>query len=880
MKRYLSLLILVITCPIALLADPITLQTAQKVAQSFLANTAVLKTELTFGRQPKNLELINAAEPIFAQSDPELTVNAVETIIPYYVFNIDQEGFIIIAGDDRLIPVLAYSDQGAFDPEDLPPALQKWLDDYRDEIRYVIENIPQPSPDISEKWQALLTGIPLVSESTGTSVSPLIQTKWNQAPYYNDLCPYDYSLSKRSVTGCVATAMAQVMKYYNHPAKGSGFHAYAHSNYGTLSANFGSTTYNWTNMPNQLSASSTSAQKNAIATLMYHCGVSINMNYSPNGSSARVLSSGSTDTTSTEYALKTYFGYKNTIQGIFKSNFSATGWISKLKTELDAGRPIIYLGCGEGCHAFVCDGYNSSDYFHFNWGWGGSYDGYFAMNALNPNSGGIGGGSYSYNDRQQVLIGVEPVPTSTSSDKYDLNLYSEINIEESIWFRSDFDLTVNVANLGTGSFSGQLGAAVFNSDDEFVDFIAVNDVSLQNGYYKTITFSNPGFAAFVPGDYHVAIFYKTSTQDWSIVGNGNYDNWKQFEIYYWADIETYSDFTITTNGGKLIQGLSATVNVDVTNDGSNTFFGKYRVELANLDGTWAQTIQVLTESNGLKPTYHYNNGNNFTGTITVAPGTYLLEIAYQTQGTSNWYYAGSYYYSNPIYVIVEAPSILADNFENNNAQAQAYNLPVSFSGNSATKNTNGSNLHIDSDIDYYKIVMPSGYKYTIKPRLHDGYNSGNGQSYTVDALFTYSTNGTSYSESFDDVMSGNVVLNNGGTVYFKVMPYFEGNIGTYLLDLSITRSVVSATDDVAGQTGIRVYPNPANDFVMIDLKDIPGSIDGIVLTDLQGRRLKTINDTMADRVIQWSIEDIPSGIYFVRVLTNDGILNKKITVQR
>src|SRR5690606_10053194 len=125
-------------------------------------------------------------------------------------------------------------------------------------------------------------------------------------------------------------------------------------------------------------------------------------------------------------------------------------------------------------------------------------------------------------------------------------------------------------------------------------------------------------------------------------------------------------FNITTNGGKLIQGQSATINVDVLNTGSNTFYGDYRISLSNLNGTLAQSIQIINESNGLPYNYHYTNGNDFTGNITVAPGTYLLEVAYKTQGSSNWYYAGSSNYSNPIYVIVEAPDLLPDQYEDDN----------------------------------------------------------------------------------------------------------------------------------------------------------------------------------------------------------------------
>ena len=150
-------------------------------------------------------------------------------------------------------------------------------------------------------------------------------------------------------------------------------------------------------------------------------------------------------------------------------------------------------------------------------------------------------------------------------------------------------------------------------------------------YTNGLTFSNSGSAVYVPGTYYAALFYKTTTQDWTIVANGNYTNLKQFKIIYSSDIEVNSSFTTTTNEGTLINGQLATVNVDVLNTGSSTFYGKYRVNLANLDGSWAQNIQILNENNGLPYNNHYIGGNNFTGTITVVPGTYLIEVAYQTK---------------------------------------------------------------------------------------------------------------------------------------------------------------------------------------------------------------------------------------------------------
>lgn len=885
MNKYFTIILLIAIGSLQVLAEPITIQTASQVGQSFLTRpvdgTGKLKTKI----MQSNLALVYSADAQQIDTDTPLSDKAAQKFIPFYVFSNDFQGYVIVAGDDRVTPILGYADEGVFNADNIPPSMQKWLEGYKAEIRYVIENDIAASPEIQSEWLALRSGLKMKSQTLAASVAPLIATRWDQSPYYNEMCPYDIS-GERTVTGCVATAMAQVLKFWNYPEIGSGFHSYNHIAYGTLSANFGSTAYGWTSMPNQLTASSSTAQKNAVATLMYHCGVSVEMNYniaSEGGSGAMTICSGYSDcTVSAEDALKTYFGYKTSLQGVHKSDYTATGWTDLLKTELDAGRPIIYAGRGdEGGHCFVCDGYDNNSFFHFNWGWSGQNDGYFALSALNPGSGGAGGGSYNFTDAQRAIIGIEPANAGPSNEAVNLSLFSEISMSsEQIWFKSAFDLDVDIVNLGNTRYTGQLGVALFDNEGNFVDFMEVKTaVSLNANSYFNVPFSSAGSAALVPGTYYAAIFYKTATQDWTIISDGSYTNLKQFEIYYSSDIEVNSSFTITTNGGVLIQGQSATVNVDVVNKGSNTFIGKYRLNLANLDGSWAQNIQILNET-GLPSNYHYTGGNDFTGTITVAPGTYLMEVGYQSQGSTSWYYAGSTNFSNPVYVIVKSPEIQSDIYENNDTQPQAYSLNASFSGSNASQNSNGSNLHIGTDIDYYKVVLPSGYNYAVTPRVHDSYNSGNGQTYTVDALFSYSINGITYSETYDDLLDNPVSVNNGGTFYIKVAPYFSGNTGTYLLDLNITRSVLSGIENEESDAQILMYPNPADVFVTIDLQQFTGKVNQIDLWDVNGNQLYSEKVAQNKHTVMLPLNGISSGVYMIRIYTDKEIITKKLVVEK
>ena len=322
------------------------------------------------------------------------------------------KGYVIVAADDCVQPIIGYSLSSSF-TFPLPEHVHAYLQGYEREIAYYKLAGIRATGEISELWASMTSGS--YSPRNTTSVNPMLTTTWNQDPYYNNLCPDSAGI--HAVTGCAATATAQVMKYWNWPVTGTGSHTYTDDNFGTLTANFGTTTYNWSMMPNALSASSTTAEVNAVATLMFHIGVAIEMDYGINSSGAYINSYGYSSLACSENALKDYFGYKSTtIHSVYKNNTTDAVWISVLTSELDAGRPVLERGSGSGGHAFVCDGYDNNGMFHINWGWGSAYDGYFAHNALNPGGGGTGSSStHSYNDDQALVVGIEPAGLHTST---------------------------------------------------------------------------------------------------------------------------------------------------------------------------------------------------------------------------------------------------------------------------------------------------------------------------------------------------------------------------------------------------------------------------------------------------------------------------------
>ncbi len=308
----------------------------------------------------------------------------------YYVFNMVPKGFVLVSGEDNIVPVIGYSFEGYFGTEEQPVQLKDWMKNVGDQVRYHAERQSEATAAIRSDWDRLSSTDPGVLRSLkgSKSIDPLLSSTWNQGTLYNELCPQDAAgPGGRVWAGCVATAMAQVMFYYRFPATGVGQHGF-NSNYGYLSANFGNTTYKWDEMLLSIQTSNL-----AVATLIYHCGVAVDMGYSPSGSGAYSWDAAD--------ALINYFKYSPQTRVEEKDNYSDAAWAALLKDQLDNKMPMYYHGFGSGGHAFNVDGYQDNDYFHFNWGWSGSYNGYFFLTNLNP-----GGNDFTYG--QGAIVDMYP----------------------------------------------------------------------------------------------------------------------------------------------------------------------------------------------------------------------------------------------------------------------------------------------------------------------------------------------------------------------------------------------------------------------------------------------------------------------------------------
>jgi photosystem II stability/assembly factor-like uncharacterized protein len=307
----------------------------------------------------------------------------------YHVFNYEGGGFVVVAATDASTPILAQSDEGSIDENITNPAAKYWFESYSKEIEFII-TAKLDNTETQKQWNSIL------SKTSGQSiddVGPLLTTEWDQSEWYNYYCPLDPAgAGGHARVGCVAIAMAQIMKYYNFPERGILSHSFQHPIYGIQTANFGDSVYHWDSM----GSSASNDNYTAIAALLYHVGVSVDMNYGPDKSGA--------NTEKVPLALTTFFNYDPTSISIAKkANYTDDNWKELLKSELQVLRPLWYYGFGiDGGHAWVCDGWRSSDdLFHMNWGWSGKANGWYRIGQLNTMSG-------IFNNGNSIVKGIKP----------------------------------------------------------------------------------------------------------------------------------------------------------------------------------------------------------------------------------------------------------------------------------------------------------------------------------------------------------------------------------------------------------------------------------------------------------------------------------------
>ena len=506
-----------------------------------------------------------------------------------YIFNgKDEEGFVLIAAEENARAVLGYTDRGSFDPQNIPSNMQVWLQMYAEELAYAAL-MPQSAANHDKELG-----------SQYPTIEPLLgQTQWGQGKPYNNHCPIVDG--ERSVTGCVATAISQIMYKHKHPAQGTGSYSYKLRNGMTVSADFSQASYDWDNMlPQYKNNSYTTTQADAVAELMFHVGVASNMQYSPSasGSSSGIALHG----------LNRYFGYDAGIIPLPKDYMPENKVLEGIATDLEAGRPVYisaYTTKWEG-HAFVCDGMQSNGYLHINWGWTGTSDGYFSISALDPGQQGTGGSASNLAFTVDVCVYTNILPDQGGIAT---PLYTAKGLTRTSAASGSRNNAVKYSmyiftNSGITNSNIKLGYSIYDKQDNFVAEVGFNsNFNMGAGYYVEnypLSWKIPN--TLLEGDYYLVVGYK--------------DNDNQFYPVY-------------------IQGKGMVKNAFTIQDDKITFHTQQTMQLPD---TWAADFTQISGTNTWKMDLYtpdfwesdnkdemlircYLNSNSATSVI----GTYLLD---------------------------------------------------------------------------------------------------------------------------------------------------------------------------------------------------------------------------------------------------------------
>lgn len=521
-----------------------------------------------------------------AAKAPSMNGGTTTAVSPYYVFPFgENKGFAIVSGDDDMPEIVGYADHGTYDANNMPAAMAAFLNNYRATIEAMKQGNASAIKNIAEA-KALRAN----NTRATTAVSPLLgDIKWNQSEPYNNLCP-KYDGTNLSATGCVATAMAQVMMYWKYPkelkADINEYKTYTHKL--PVAGELKGQKYDWDNMlPTYTNNNYTQTQADAVAKLMLHCGKAVEMDYGEE-SGANV----------TPGRLAKYFGYDSDLMlDLMRSCFTLAEWTAIIDKELQAKRPILYSGrTTNGGHQFVCDGSDGNGLYHINWGWGGYQDGYFDITILNPGQGGIGAGNVTdgYNRGCDMIIGIQPdngkvdkpladVPAlriqhfsnNNLTTGIDLTKATRTNINEDFtitineWWANPYTTNINCI-VGYGISDGKGGYELI-SKTENINMDGIKD----NGRYSlcgsTITINN----RFSPnGTYTIYGIY--STDNGKIWKKCAYYNMRPYVVKSTATtltlVKTQLTADITTDETHY-NGVEGTFKLSITNNGDDEFIG-------------------------------------------------------------------------------------------------------------------------------------------------------------------------------------------------------------------------------------------------------------------------------------------------------------------
>lgn len=847
MKKLLSLTVAILLGVGALYANPVDVNAAKSIGQKFV------ETRFDEARGA-NLELVYTFS--FGRE------------VSFYVFNVGNNGFVVVSADDMFRPIVGFGIGETFDTEN--PERMYYLNSLAEGRSLDRNKVSDPA--VAEEWESLRQYGRLRGSHGTPIVEPLIQTRWNQNPApYNSMCPADPQGPGGHVyVGCVATAMAQIMNYWKYPTQGQGSHSYYCPGYGTISANFGTTTYDWDNMLNSYNAGYTPEQGNAVALLGFHCGVSVDMQYDG------VEGSG-TQSALVPNAVATYFRYTSAVNIQYKGNLAS--WLNTLKTSLDKGWPMYYSGHAANAnagHAFVCDGYDDADYFHFNWGWGGSGDNWFQV------------GDIEYNTNNATITNFVPLDVYNNTAQAPTNF----NVTKTNDVAQEATLTwVNpTKTLGN------------------VNITAIDQIVIEREGFVIHTIDNPAPGANMSWvDSNVPCYSTFEYKVYAIISGARGNNIKASESFgptcQWKIIATTTCLT-GWKSGYLVSYDGAGREIDrVTMTSNNPLTYSMNITLGNVKFAWlagtdnidltikikdasnTQVYQYEGSSNNIPSGYLYE-GNNGCGNSapTETPGELFASsqngnVVLTWSGSTKAQYGYNIYRDGLLFELAHEAE-----FVDETAALGGHCYQVCYltdGGESALSNeacaTAGEGC--ESGNNLWFVIQDNG-----KPKITWEHPT-TGQP---DGYFVYRKVNEDGAYEQVKIVAGNKTeyketktLQDGNWYYYRIVPYYQDNDcysapikslynNEYYVKVLYS---VDGVDETMAQN-VNVYPNPAKDMLTVKAENL----SNVVIYNSLGQKVFAQTFDGNEAVIDMS--GIEAGIYMVRVIANGNEVTRKISVIR
>ena len=846
MKKHILILSMLLGGMMTLNARPIDINKAQSAAKQFATERFALERQ---------------------NVSPQLVFTGLYEA--FYVFNVGEHGFVIIAADDAYRPVIGYSDESAFDAANIPPALVDYLDGIAESI-HRLGNNAVATPAVAAEWNSVFTRGQLLSRNGGRGTGYFCQTKWNQDYPYNCLCPEDPAgPGGHAYVGCLATAMSQLMRFWAYPAQGIGSHCYYHEDYGEICADFGNTTYDWDNMPNTLNGNSSDAEKLATGTLCFHCGVTIDMGYGPDGSGGA--------SSPIPGVMNTYFNYSEANVQRARNDYETETWKTMVREQFDMGWPMYYGGCeNDGCHAFVCDGYDDYDMFHFNLGWGGGSDGWYLIDDA------------PYTHPADAMFNFVPAPVYNQTPQAP----TDFNATPT----SDTDLKVHLSWTNpTATLDGTTLTAIEQvvvlRDNEIIEVLA--DVTPG----QTIEIEDADVPRY--DRYHYAVYAVADGRvgkhanvmdvmvgpscTWQILmTTTSFQGWNGAYITaYNATGREIGRFTINSSAGTMVEPDMPLGRVSFGWTAPAALVSQLSFVIKDSDGN---TVYSFSGSSEAMPSGLFLEMNNSCGgDLTCGTPQNLVATIQEDAVLLTWDevenpgYGYQLYRDGLLYRLIPSGNAFLD--ENVGLGGYCYRVGVLCEGGESGEYSNESCISVgpcypprNLDFEY-----TSSYKVKLSweaPQPNDGLSGyylyrkeGDGDYRRIKLL---NASAVTYTDN---------ALNEEGDYYYRLYAYYGALDCTsapanrkYESNVFELHVYFSPTGIDENEAQVKLYPNPTKGFVTVEAES------GSLISVYNPLGQCVLEKEAADNQTVLDLQNAASGLYLIRIKTALGTVNRRITV--